>query len=250
MSSRRRAKRLKVLGNVGLALLAIVTVGFVVGVSVAPTPAPPVSSQVASYYTSPPAQREVKVISALGDSYTGGSNMGGYKLKNWTSQLAALLSNDDVEVAAGNKGFGGSGYVKRGPTEKVIGEGVAEAFNERTDFAVLFGSINDRTQDVNAVAAAADKAMVDTKALVPQARLVVVGPAWMKPEVPAAIYAIRDVVKAAAEKNGAYFIDPLAEQWFFAEPGLIGADNTHPTDEGHAYMARKMQPHFRAMLAK
>lgn len=211
---------------------------------------PPVSEKVAQYYSNPPAPPETRVISALGDSYTGGSSMGGYKYANWTQILSGLLSTDDVKVAAANTGFGGSGYVRRGPTEKVIGEGVASAFNDKTDVAVLFGSINDQFQDIAAVGAASDKAMAATKKAYPRAKLVVIGPAWMTSAVPGEISDIRDVLAVLARKHGATFIDPLAEKWFFDRPELIGEDKTHPTDAGHVYMAEKIAPHVKPLLAK
>jgi lysophospholipase L1-like esterase len=38
-------------------------------------------------------------------------------------------------------------------------------------------------------------------------------------------------------------VDPLAEGWFTgSDSGLIGADRVHPTDDGHAYLARLIAP--------
>lgn len=50
MSSRRREKRLKVLGNVGLAALAVVTAGAVAAVVMPSMAPPPVSAEVQKYY--------------------------------------------------------------------------------------------------------------------------------------------------------------------------------------------------------
>lgn len=244
--TRRRLKWAGIAAGLG-AMIALVAV--VASSAFADRTPPPVPEKVASYYATPPPPRAVKVISSLGDSYTGGSSMGGYKFKNWTQVAAGMLTTEEVEVASSNTGFGGSGYVKRGPTEKVIGEGVTEAFNDKTDVAVLFGSINDQFQDLALVGPAADKAMTATKKSFPKAKLVIIGPAWMRADVPAEIYEIRDVMSGLAKKHGATFIDPLAERWFFDNPELIGEDKTHPTDAGHAYMAEKIAPRLKPLLA-
>lgn len=78
--------------------------------------------------------------------------------------------------------------------------------------------------------------------MAPTAKLLVIGPPWVKPIPPAGILQARDILKSQAEAAGATFVDPIAEGWFVDQPELIGSDGVHPSDAGHVYMANKIAP--------
>lgn len=187
-------------------------------------------------------------IAVVGDSFTGGSDMGGYRDENWVPKAADLLSTEELEVAGNATGIGGSGYVNRGPNGKVFGEVIGETFNERSDIVLFFGSINDLSHPVKEIGTAAAEAFATTKAAYPDATLVVAGPAWMRDDVPDKLHEINAELRVQAEAVDAVWIDPLAEEWFFDNPELIGEDGTHPTAEGHSYMAEKFIPHLEPLL--
>jgi lysophospholipase L1-like esterase len=231
----------------GLAVLGVATLA-VVGAVVVEQPAPevPVSEKVAAAYdnrnVATPAPDRMN-ITIIGDSYVGGSNMGGTNLKGWPALVGAQLPAPET-IDVNKSGLGGSGYVKRGPTGKLFGEVIPTVAGPKTDVVVFFGSINDRGSSPDQVGQAAAGAYAEAKAAAPQAKLLVIGPAWTSANVPADLLAIRDSLEQAATTAGAAWVDPINEGWFFDQPALIGADKVHPTDEGHAYMGRLILPHL------
>lgn len=213
--------------------------------------APPVSEKVQAYYDNPPQIAENEVISVLGDSYTGGANGFGNHNFNWTQVAVKELNNAGYKVVAGKQGSGGSGYVTRGSDGSVFAEGAEKVMNEKTDLAVIFGSINDRGQPLDAIAAGAAAAIDVTRTKAPNAKSVlIVGPAWRTPDAPEDLLAIRDTLAEVAASKGAVFADPIAERWLMDRPELISSDQVHPTNEGHAVMASLMVPHLEKHLTK
>lgn len=186
----------------------------------------------------------------IGDSYTGGSDEGGYEAANWVPQAVEALSSDALEVRYSSTGLGGSGYISRGTADKVFGDVIQETFDGSTDIAMFFGSINDRSHPVTEVGEAAAEAFAAAKERSPEATLVVVGPAWPSSDVPAEVVTLRHELATRAASAGAVWIDPLAEEWFFDRPELIGGDGIHPTDEGHTYMAEKFTAILEPLLTK
>lgn len=250
MAPRRVRIRLKAAGIAAGALLVAVTIAvtfMALSVNVAPEPA---SDKAASYLATPPVQVEPSIFVAIGDSYTGGSNAGGSSgtPSNWVVSAANTLRKKGHSLIEIERGIGGSGYVSRGPNGKVFGELIPENLNDKTDVVVFFGSINDQAQPLDQIRAAADKAFAEAKSAAPNAKFIIVGPAWMTAEVPADIVAINEVVKELAEKNQFEFLDPTAERWFQDRLDLIGKDSVHPTDAGHLFMAEKIAPHVEAAL--
>jgi lysophospholipase L1-like esterase len=180
--------------------------------------------------------------------------MGGHRgtPHNWVIAAGNILqAGTEDDVIPVERGVGGSGYVQRGPNNgKVFGETATQDLHPETDVAVFFGSINDQAQPLDKIRAAADKTWTQAKKDAPNAKFIVVGPAWMRPEVPENILAIRDTLKELAAKHKFQFVDPITEDWFMHRPDLIGSDTVHPTNAGHRLMAEKITPHLRAALAK
>lgn len=248
--SRRSKTRTKKVGIVLAALIAASASAAVFGGLLNPPAPPPVSDRVREYAANPPKVEEPKIVIAIGDSFTGGSPAGGSRgtPQNWVAVAAAQLRSEGFNLAPYERGIGGSGYVHVGPEKKVFGDRVPEMLNEKTDVVVFFGSINDMSEPIDVVKATADKVFTDARAKAPNAKFIIVGPAWMNPNVPDAVFNIRDVLAGLAVKHGADWVDPVADKWFFDRPDLKGKDSTHPTDEGHAYMAERIIPHIRAAL--
>lgn len=245
---RKSRKRILTFPNAGLAVLLAATLT-VVGYAVnQDKPQPPVSEKVTSAATAnPTAKPERTLVTVVGDSYVSGSDMGGTSTTNWTSLLSRQLQVS-VPVDISRAAAGGSGYLARGPRNTVFNELLATSVGAKTDLIVFFGSINDSGADPGQLGAAAAKVYADAKELAPDAKLVVFGPAWSNEKVPAKIIANSAALQSAAEAAGAAWVDPVAERWFFDQPALIGRDKTHPTDEGHAYMAERIFPHVARAL--
>lgn len=215
---------------------------------------PPPSQKVIDYLNnrsaSPTPVAQGPEVAVIGDSYTNGSDMGGNDAANWAVLAGAQLRKTDPSVSVTRKGLSGSGYVNRGQSGKVFGEAVPTTFTPATDVAVFFGSINDFSQPLPEVEAAAGSAFAATKKVAPEAQLLVIGPAWPMGEAPGEILAIRDALARATKASGGTFVDPIAERWLTDKPNLIGRDEVHPTDEGHAYLASLIAPHIQAAIAR
>lgn len=191
----------------------------------------------------PTTTTEPPVVAVIGDSYTGGSDEGGYGAANWTQRVAAALADEGTPVTLSVAVEGGAGYVAEGVEGGTFGELVPEAVAPTAEVVIVFGSRND-SGDISDAAAAT---LAAVRAAAPTATLLVIGPPWVDDDPTANVVASRDALAAAAADLGATFVDPLAEGWF-ADGALIGEDGVHPTDEGHAYMAELILPHLRAAL--
>lgn len=185
------------------------------------------------------ANRPARLL-IVGDSYTGGSAMGGNGEQNWTALARKVLTDQgyrvDMTVSAG----GGSGYTQGG-TRGLTFQQLAEAGGRGFDVVVFFGSRNDAS-DPGSVRAAADAAFASVKSASPDARLLVIGPPWVDQQPPPEIVACREAVSAAAAEVKATWVDPLQQTWFPDGNTLIGADGVHPTDAGHQELERRILP--------
>lgn len=201
---------------------------------------PPVSQKVLDYYTNPPAPKpEPDLVTIIGDSYTGGSDMGGYKAANWVARVQMTM--DDANLA--NQGVGGTGYATDAKTN--FGSRIKPNIGPATDLVVFVGSRNDIVSSPAAVGAAASAAYAEAKAIAPEAKLLVIGPVWGGSDVPDVMFPIRDAVQESATAAGATWVDPIEDGWFLSTPeaqALIGEDGVHPTDEGHAFLANTIGP--------
>jgi len=175
-----------------------------------------------------PAGLEVAII---GDSYTGGSDMGGRGAAAWYNRTCEALS----WVCTAN-GVGGSGWVAA-PTGGTFGARVEWAISQEPDVVVFFGGVNDLGATQSRVRRAATQALMKLRQTLRDVTIVVIGPVAPGDILPA-MEQMRDDVLAATRLAGGHFIDPLTGQWFQgSNRRYIGADKIHPTDRGHIYMA-------------
>jgi len=195
-----------------------------------------------STYTSPPAAPPVAAVSIIGDSYTGGSQMGGNGPQGWPILVEDQLGQRGVQIRANVAAEGGAGYVSRGTKGGVFDEQVPKVVGPNSRLVIFLGSRNDDSAPPADLSVAVQKTLADVKAEAPTAKVVVIGPPWPNASPTPEILAVRDVLRAQAEAAGAIFIDPIAEGWFFDRPDLIGADGVHPTDAGHLFMADRIAP--------
>lgn len=241
-----RWRRRGVLPVAGIALLAAVTVALVAWAVVpreVPISAP--APQPASTYSYGEQFLNLEII---GDSFTGGSEMGGNGDKGW----AKLVQNGYPGPGKALLNLiteGGAGYATQGLFKHTLPEDYAAQEVRGQDVVVVFAGLNDSQGDPATVGPAASKLYAAIKVDSPNATLIVVGAAWPRLTPPAYALTIRDQIKAAAAQAGAQFIDPIADGWFEGpDHALIGSDGTHPVDAGHKYMADKLAPVIDAAL--
>jgi lysophospholipase L1-like esterase len=176
------------------------------------------------------------VVVVIGDSFTGGSDMGGNQEANWS----ALLGKDLGWIDCANA-LGGSGW-SVGAEGNTFGSRVDWAVQQDPSLIIFFNGINDLRLGPDAVYPSANSALADLKVKAPDIPVVVVGPILMRDDQKTAVLQMRDEVKAATEDNGDTFIDPVERGWFDGDKrALIGGDRFHPTDEGHVYLAEMVK---------
>lgn len=201
-------------------------------------------------YTPPPdTGGGVQSIAVIGDSYTGGSAQNHGNNTLWWYLLAV---KDGFTVQ--NLGIGGSGWVNAATGDRADGNFVdrVSKVSPSANVIVFFGSRND-TPDASTpaeVEAHAKSALAAAVKADPTAQIVVVGPPWTDSNAPSWITADRNAVRAAAATVHATWVDPLQQDWFPTNSGLIGSDGVHPTDRGHAVIAAKLEPVLVAALMR
>ena len=218
------------------AIAAAVAIGH--GSPAAAHTAPPPSSLQSDRVQAQP------VLAVYGDSYTTGSDEGGIGPDGWP-----VLVGDQLGARTGVAAAGGAGYVEISPfTGETFLDLVRRNPEPDADVVVILGSRNDAGSPPADIEAAASAVYAALRQIHPDAPLVVIGPPWVDADVPASVEETNEAVRRAAAAAGATFVDPLAEGWFFDAPELIGDDGIHPTDDGHAYLARVIAPHVQAAI--
>lgn len=165
----------------------------------------------------------------------------------WPAVLDDRLDGVDFTVAT----TGESGYATRQvPTDPNFAELVDAADLSDVDVVVVSGSRFDGPGIADLVNLGAGTALGAIGDGAPDARIVVIGPAW-PPEGLAPVYVRtnRDDVRGVAQSAGAVFADPLAEGWFSDVPGLVGPDGVHLSAEADTYLADRIQPLVEQALA-
>lgn len=194
----------------------------------------------------PPPAAAPPVLAFYGDWYTAGTPQGGRGPAGWPAIVSGRLGARGTQPHA----LTDAGYV----ATSSFGDGTFTSLAEQlpepdADVTVVFGSRNDYLAPPARITAAALRFSELVRAAAPRTRLLVIGPAWTDADVPPELLAVRDAVAAAATSADATFVDPLAEGWFVGEAGLIGTDGISPTDAGHVYLADRIEPLIRALLA-
>lgn len=193
---------------------------------------------VATPTSTPKAAR----IAVIGDSYTTGSEEGGNGPLSWPQVAWKLLSQRGLQVDADVAAEGGAGYGQRGTNGSVFEDLTAHAVQRNDVLVVFFGSRNDQPVDPAKFPDLAAGAFRHARYAAPDAKFLIIGPAWPTATPPPEVLRIRDSLRDVASRGRAVFVDPIAEGWFVGRPELIGRDGVHPTDAGHAYMAERIAP--------
>ncbi|WOP17570.1 SGNH/GDSL hydrolase family protein [Raineyella sp. LH-20] len=221
-------------GNVGLVVLAVVTVAAVVltFLKMERATAEPATALPAPTASSA-ATRPRAVF--LGDAYTTGTGSDGTR---WTTLVAERMGWDEV-----NLGHDGTGYVTSvtGDLAKKYcgldrcpsyGETVDDVVAAKPDIVVVSGGRVDGTRKVSSAAAAL---FADLSSKVPAARVIVVAPFFDDDPVPAWLTAQASALEAAAAEAGVDYID--AGQPLTGHSELLSGDGVRPNAQGHGALA-------------
>lgn len=224
--------------NRWLAGLAVLVAGAAIW-AVIPKPAP-VSSVPA--YTPPSVgfTDDRPRAMFIGDSWVGGSDMGGNGWKNFSYILAGRMDWRYSEASRG-----GSGYIR--PVEPLGNFSDPARMDEvkraQPDYTFVVNGINDWQEGITKeeLAATAAKTYDAILAAAPETKLIVIG--MMAPGEPTAnTRAALEVLKPEVESRGGLFIDPVTDPWWDGKDAdYVGTDNYHLTDQGHVFLAEKLE---------
>jgi lysophospholipase L1-like esterase len=179
----------------------------------------------------------------LGDSIAGGSSQGGNGPNGWPSLVAKELGLTLRLDAKGGTGYTTGGSQKGGrPYTRRVNDAIAA----KPDLVVVEGSRND-AGPTKTQAAAADT-LRRLRAGLPHARILVVGPIYSYPQ-PIGSHPIDEAVAAAARKLSMPYLSAVRRGWFTGSAHrFIGSDGVHPTNAGHAYLAKRISPELSRLL--
>lgn len=192
-------------------------------------------------------------LGILGDSISdGSSNNTGAGIGTWTYRAGRLLGCTDVW----DQSRGGTGYITAGSyavfADRVAGDITPYSF----DRLIVWGGYNDSAGSQAAIQSAAESLYATLKsALVAGGQVYVMG-CWSPTGSPTSTLTNTDAtLKAAALTAGLPFISTITGEirngagtlldtqgaWITTANAAtyIGADNVHPNDAGHIYLARR-----------
>ncbi|MFE4543437.1 SGNH/GDSL hydrolase family protein [Arthrobacter sp. NPDC056727] len=235
--------QIAVLGFLAVAALAVT------GMALSYHPAQPEPVPAAATYTPPPIHitDDRPLAMFIGDSWVGGSAMGGNGWNNFSYIVAGRM---DWRFAEASRG--GSGYIRPvQPLGTFSGEArMARVKEAQPTYTFVVNGINDWQEHITKeeLAAAATKTYDAILAAAPKTKLIVIG--MMAPGAPTAnTLAARDVLKPLVEARHGLFIDPVTDPWWDGEDEkYVGTDKYHLTDAGHEFLAKKLEAILRKAL--
>lgn len=250
MSSRRKQRRIRIIAITAILAFAFAVTGAFVTLTLSATTRQATATEV-TFTPKPITKPFVPDLFVIGDSFTGGSDMGGTGVNGWPELVRRGYTKTDARLQLNLLGRGGAGYVTKGLIKETFLESYRGNAYRNQDVAVVFGGLNDSDKPAATVGAAATALYSDIKKNSPKAKLIVVGPAWPNDDPIPNMIEVRDAIKASALKSGATFIDPIEDGWFTgSRHALIGKDGTHPDNAGHEFMASKLSPTIIAAVTK
>ncbi|WP_245627872.1 SGNH/GDSL hydrolase family protein [Actinomadura oligospora] len=187
---------------------------------------------------------EAPVVMFLGDSYTVGEK-GTQPETTYAAATARLLG---WQVVVG--GRSGTGFVNPGSKHSTFSKLFEDQLGWRPAPAMLVvsGGHNDAKFPAAHVSDAARVLLQTAKARWPRTRIILIGPLWGSDHPSAGALAVRDGLRTVAGQLKIPFVDPLAEKWITGDrerdtgnaPRFIKPDRTHPTPDGHRYLATRL----------
>ena len=265
-------------GRAGAGLLAgiLLLIGF--AVFLRPTPAPPP-------YVPPPtvsrssADDTVPAALWIGDSFTagiGGSRAG----RPYPGVVSARIGWVSLVDAEGGTGYINDGRANEASFAPFSGRLADDVRRYRPDIVIVDGGRNDRWSTEQDLTKAVTSYLSAVHAAWPQARLVVILPSFLTSKLDADLRdvrlyirqawaefgsagtgwllragrqpTLRTYIRQAAERQGAFVVDPARLGWLSSEPKqvLVSADGVHPNDAGHTWYAAQLTNALRELALR
>lgn len=235
-----------------LVLGALVAAGMFLGAGHEPAPQPvatdactlpaPTPTLVPGSLALPPHPH----VLILGDSYTEGYGA------EPESQGWAHLVGRPLGWTVTLNGFGGTGYVNRGPQAAgTYVERLPALAGRSFDLVVVQGGSNDRDTPYPALQAAVARTLDAVRAEFPRAAVLILGPSNPYGRADPTRVLVRCVLVGYAAQQHLTLIDPVVEHWFVDGDGERYANpaNGHPSNAGHRLIASRFEADLRVLAA-
>lgn len=175
-----------------------------------------------------------RYVTMIGDSYLALSD------STITETVAAGLGRIGRQNAAGSIGFV---HVSGGAVIEDLLNFGEESERQATDYLIIYGGINDGSEDPAAVKTAVESCLSTARSLYPKARILVIGPQASTTGVRGEVSdKIHQAMLAACLSSGVSYSD--ARRWLVSGPfpysDLYKSDNVHPTTLGYKLIASKI----------
>lgn len=214
-------------------------------------------------------QRFGVLCDSIGD---GSTNNAGGGTGTWIDRFGRMMGYTDVW----RQGRGGTGYITAGSWDTFPNRVAADVVAYNFDELVIAGGYNDSGGAQDAIGTACDNTFNAVKAGLPNCRVIVVG-CWAPTGTAGAGQAATDeTIRARAAAAGFPFVSSITGNVYNAAGALVaaqgkwitgtghttgtagngnadfyvGADSLHPSDAGHAYMARRMYAARTALMSQ
>ncbi|MEB3980334.1 SGNH/GDSL hydrolase family protein [Mycobacterium sp. 663a-19] len=173
---------------------------------------------------------------------------------DWSTPFIPYLVTETLGWKLVLAAQGGTGFIRGtdnpSPLRVPFIDGLdQDAATYYVDHVLIDGGRNDIGEPPERVTAAADEYLKKVHSVWPYAKLIVVLPAPVAPEVAPNYPAVADGLRQAAGSLGAYVIDPVAQQWYLGvdmKP-LLSPDGLHLNDNGEVYYASKIVASLRQL---
>ena len=179
----------------------------------------------------------------LGDSYTAG--VGAVPITDGYAYDVARAMNWKANVV----GLSGAGYVRDSPVvHERLAAGIPKVIASRPQVVIVECGHNDIYPAItpSRVEPAALSVFRRLRAGLPKAKIVVIGPIWLRGDPTSQVLATRDAVHAAQRQvSGTLWIDPIADHWtyrnFAGSHGnfkkMVNLQLGHPSNLGYTHFA-------------
>jgi lysophospholipase L1-like esterase len=182
----------------------------------------------------------------VGDSYAGGVDP---RTVNYPQLVADKMGWNLALDAQGGTGFVHGIDNLSPPHVPFIDRLDRDAATYQVDYVLIDGGRNDLGEPPERVVAAADEYIKEVHSDWPNAKIIIILPAYATPDVPANQPAVAEGLRRAAESIGAYVIDPVAQRWYRdvdVKP-LLWLDGIHLNGDGETYYADKITENLKQM---
>jgi lysophospholipase L1-like esterase len=183
----------------------------------------------------------------VGDSFAGGTGDPNFQV--FPALLAERMGWNLVVDAQGGTGYVNGRPDSDPPAFPAIDRIDADAANYRVDYMLIDTGRNDLGIDPHLVAPAADRYLTRARELFPNTVIMVMLPQYISNQAAENFPMLADTIRAAAERIGAYVIDPVEQGWYqnIDLAPLFWNDGIHLGAYGNRYYADRIIENFEQM---